>query len=72
MHEGGGIVVHIQEFDQISTDLLNLGVKMDEKDKSLLLLCLLLFSYDLLVTTLLYSKETLYYGVIVLVLRSNK
>lgn len=69
--EGGDIVVHIQKFDQVSIDLLNLGVKMDE-DKSLLLLCSLPFLDDPLVTTLLYGKETLYHEEVVSVLRSNE
>ena len=52
-------------------DLLNLGVKMEEKDKSLLLLYSLPSSYDSLVTTLLYGKKTLIYEDIISVLRSN-
>ena len=53
-------------------DLLNIGVNLEEEDKSLLLLCLLLGSFDLLVTMLLYEKETLVYEEIISVLRSNK
>ena len=53
-------------------DLLNIGVDLEEEDKSLLLLCSLLESFDLLVTTLLYGKEILVYEEIVSVLRSNK
>ena len=53
-------------------DLLNLGVKMEEEDKSLQLLCSLPSSYDSLITTLPYGKETLMYEDIVSVLRSNE
>ena len=38
-------------------DLLSIGVELEEKDKSLLLLCSLLKSFDLLITMLLYGKE---------------
>ena len=51
---------------------MNIRVKLDEEDKSLLLLCSLPESYDSLVTTLLYGKETLKYEDIVSVLRSNE
>ena len=72
IYEGGDIMSHIQWFDQINMDLLSLGVKMEEKDKSLLLLCLLSGSFDPLVTTLLYGKETLNYEEIVSILKSHK
>ena len=52
--------------------LLNVKVKMEEEDRSLLFLCLLPPSYDPLVTTLLYGKETLEYEDKVSVLRSNE
>ena len=51
---------------------MTLGVKMEEEDKSLLLLCSLPVSYDHLVTTLLYGKKILLYEDIVSVLRSNE
>ena len=72
MQEGGDIVLHIQGYDRICNDLMTLDVKMDEKDKSLLLLCSLPVSYDPLVTILLYGKKTLLYEDIVSVLRSNE
>ena len=56
----------------MSIDLLNIGVDIEEKDKSLLLLCSLPESFDPLVTMLLYSKETMVYEKIVSVLRSNE
>lgn len=65
-------MVHIQKFDQVSIDLLNLGVKMDKADMSLFLLCSMPFSHDPLVTTLLYGKVILYYEEVVSVFRSNE
>ena len=52
--------------------MLNLGVKMDEEDKSLLLLCLLPFFYNPFMMMLLYGKEVLFYEDIVSILRSNE
>ena len=72
MQEGGDVLGHIQKFDQVYNELLNIVVKMKKEDKSLLLLYSLLPSYDPLVTMLLYGKETLEYEDMVLVLRSNK
>ena len=63
---------YIQWFDQLSTDLLNLSVVMEKENKSLILLCSLVGSFDLLVMTLLYKKEILVYEKIVSVLRTNK
>ena len=53
-------------------ELLNIGVKLEEEDKSLLLLCSLPPYFDALLTTLLYGKETLEYEDMVLVLRANE
>ena len=55
MQEGSDVIGHIQRFDQLCMELMNIGVKLDEEDKSLLLLCSLPGSYDSLVTTLLYG-----------------
>ena len=55
-----------------ASELLNVGVKFEEEDKSLLLLCSLPPSFAALVTTLLYGKETLEYGDMISVLRSNE
>ena len=63
---------HIQRFDWMSMDLLNIGMDLEEEDKSLLLLCSLPRCFDPLVTTLLYGKETLVYEEIVSMLRSNE
>ena len=49
-------------------ELLNIGVKLEEEDKSFLLLCSLPPSFDSLVTTLLYGKEMLEYEDMVSVL----
>ena len=68
MQERGDVLGHIQRFDQMCNELLNIGVKMEEEDKSLLLLCSLPPSYDPLVMILVYGKETLEYEDMVSVL----
>lgn len=55
----------------MSMDLLNLKVKMEKENKSLLLLCSLPGGFNSLVMILLYNKEILHYKEIVSVLRSN-
>ena len=70
--EGGDVLGHVQQFDQLSMDLLNLGMTMEEEDKSLMLLCSLSGSYDPLVTTLLDGKEILVYKEIMSILRTNE
>ena len=72
MQEGKDVAGYIQWFDRMSMDLLNIGVEFEEEDKSLLLLCSLLESFDPLMTTLLYDKETLVYKEIISMLRSNE
>ena len=72
MQEGEDVVGHIQWFDWMSMDLLNIGVELEEEDKSLLLLCSLFGSFNPLIITLRYGRETLVYKEIVLVLRSNE
>ena len=68
----GDLIAHIQKFNQICSEVMSLDVKIEEKDRALLLLCSLLGSYNHLITTLVYGKETLNYEEIVGVLRSNE
>src|SRR3954466_7974382 len=59
MKEGTPILQHLNLFNKIVSDLLALEVKLEEGDKALLLLGSLPPSYDHLVTTIMYGKETL-------------
>ena len=72
MNEGGDLIAHIQNFNQVCSEVMNLDVKIDEEDRALLLFCSLLGSYDGLITTLVYGKETLNFEEVVGVLRSNE
>lgn len=59
MEEGTQLAVHLDEFNRILTEVLALDVKIEEEDKALLLLASLPTSYDHIVTTLLFGKDTL-------------
>ena len=59
MAEGSDLVQHVNLFNQIISDLLRINVKFDEEDNALMLLTSLPTSYEHLVTTLLWGKETL-------------
>jgi hypothetical protein len=59
MEENIDLLEHHNKFNMLNTQLLNFGVKIGEEDKAILLLASLPPSYDHLVTTLLYGKETL-------------
>ena len=72
MVEGGDVLSYIQLFDQVSIELFNVGMNMEEEDKSLLLLYSLPPFFDLLVTILLYGKETQCYEDIISMLCMNE
>ena len=66
------LIAHIQKFNQVCSEVMSLDVKIDEEDSTLQLLCSLSVSYNGLITTLMYGKETLNFKEVVGVLRSNK
>jgi len=59
MKESTPILQHLNAFNRILSDLLAMEVKLEEEDKTLLLLSPLPSSYDHLATTIMYDKETL-------------
>ncbi|GMJ01306.1 hypothetical protein HRI_003799800 [Hibiscus trionum] len=59
MHEGQDLAQHVNIFNQIITDLTQLDVKIEDEDKTMILLCSLPSSYEHMVTTLTYKKETI-------------
>ena len=58
MEENADLLEHLNKFNMLTTQL-NFAVKIGEEDKVILLLASLPPSYDHLVMTLLYGKETL-------------
>ncbi|KAK4397553.1 Retrovirus-related Pol polyprotein from transposon TNT 1-94 [Sesamum angolense] len=59
MQEGSDLAQHVNVFNQIITDLARLDVNIEDEDRAMILLCSLPFSYEHLVTTLTYGKETI-------------
>ena len=59
MVEGSALDQHINVFNQIISDLNRVDVKFEEEDMALILLNSPPESYDNLVTTLMWGKETL-------------
>ena len=53
------ILQHLNAFNRILSDLLNLKVKLEEEDKELLLLSSFPSNYDHLATIIMYGKKTL-------------
>ncbi|KAE8653948.1 hypothetical protein F3Y22_tig00117056pilonHSYRG00559 [Hibiscus syriacus] len=50
---------HVNVFNQIVSDLARLDVKIEDEDRAMILLCSLPPSYEHMVTTLTYGKETI-------------
>ncbi|KAL4362615.1 hypothetical protein GQ457_04G008090 [Hibiscus cannabinus] len=59
MHEGHDLTQHVNVFNQLITDLIQLDVKIEDEDRAMILLCSLPPSYEHMVTTLTYGKETI-------------
>lgn len=49
---------HVNVFNNMITNLVRLEVKIDDKDKVIIFLCSFIGSYDHLVATLTYKKDT--------------
>jgi len=58
IRKGIAVLDHLNFFNKIISELLAADVKIDEEDKVLILLSSLSESYDYIVTTILYGKET--------------
>ncbi len=50
---------HIDQFNQVMLDLNNIGEKIKDEDRALVLLCSLLQSYDNFVDTMLYGRTSI-------------
>ena len=59
MEEGSSISDHINAFNKIILDLEDINVKIEDEDKTVILLCSFLSSYEHLVDTLIYGRQAL-------------
>ncbi|KAE8715745.1 hypothetical protein F3Y22_tig00110160pilonHSYRG00324 [Hibiscus syriacus] len=59
MQDDHDLAQHVNVFNQIVSDLARLDVKIEDEDKAMILLCSLPPSYEHMVTTLTYGKETI-------------
>jgi len=59
MNKRTAVLEHLNFFNKVISELLVVDVKIDEEDKALILLSSLSESYDHIITTMLYGKETL-------------
>ena len=57
--EGTKMITHLDSFNKLITDLLNLDEDVNDEDKALILLNSLPEAYDHLATTLIYGKDTI-------------
>ncbi|KAE8683204.1 hypothetical protein F3Y22_tig00111213pilonHSYRG00462 [Hibiscus syriacus] len=59
MQDDPDLAQHVNVFNQIISDLARLDVKIEDEDRAMILLCSLPPSYEHMVTTLTYGKETI-------------
>ena len=59
MKEGASLHDHLDEFNQIVMDIKNIGIKLEEEDQALLLICSLPLSYENLSNSMLYGRDTI-------------
>jgi len=72
INEGTIFLEHLNFSNKVINELLVVDIKIDEKDKALILLNSLSESYDRIVTTMLYDKETLILKEVTSTLLSNE
>ena len=72
MNEGTTVLEHLNFFNKITSELLAIDVKIDEKNKALIFLSLLPELHDHIITTILHRNETLILEEITSTLLSNE
>ena len=59
IHKGLNLQQHVNVFNQIINDLVRLEVMIEDEGKTCIMLCSLPSSYEYLVTTLTYEKDSI-------------
>ena len=59
MGEGTNFLSHLNVLNGLITQLANLGVKIEDEDKAIVLINSLPSSYDTLATTILHGKDSI-------------
>jgi len=72
INEGTTVLDYLNFFNKVISELLTVDVKIDEKDNVLILLSSLSESYNHIVITMLYGKETLILDEVTSTLLSNE
>ena len=72
MNKETAVLEHLNFLNKVINELLAVHVKIDKEDKVMILLSSLLESYDHIVTTMLYGKETLILEEVTSTLLSNE
>ena len=72
MNEGTAVLEHLNFFKKVISEFITVDAKINEEDKALTLLSSLPESYDHIVTTILYGKETLILKEVASTLLSNE
>ena len=72
LKEGGSFADHLDEFNRLCTELEAIDAKIQEENKSIVLLVSLPSSYEHLRTTLMYDKDTLGFDEVVASLLSHE
>ena len=70
--QGISMTEHLDDFNKIIADLINIDVKVDDEDKALLLLNSLPDSYDHFTHTLINGKTEVKYDVVSAALMNNE
>ena len=72
MKEVTKMLEHLHFFNKVISELLTVNVKIDEEDKTLILLNSFSQSYDHIVITMFYGKKTLILEEVAATLLSNE
>jgi len=59
MFENISVRDHLDNFNRVILDLQSIGVKIDDEDQAIILLCSLSKSYENFIDTMLYGRDSI-------------